>query len=314
VNLEAPVTDFTVNRENKKYNLKIPRESLQLFDDRFVLSLANNHIMDFGSEGLEDTIASLKDRGIRFAGAGKNLEDAAKPEIIENGDLAVGIICAADPRYQPAGAADPGTNPAEPAMLKESLRDLRPRVDVILVSLHIGMEFTPVPTPFMTSLAEICLSEGASVVQFHHAHCISGYSIKEGKVVLWGTGNYAFPRIIPKLYRQWSRSAVWKVILDSEGRISREITAVPVVISDDGFPCRAVDNNHRDILETISSRTRKLNDEKKYPLWRLTSVLSLGYLRVSLSNYFDITRRGGIRALIDTVASSLNVLFRRTRR
>ncbi len=116
-NLEAPVTTFSDARANKKYNLKIAPEALTLFDSRFVLSLANNHIMDFGEQGLRDTLDAFAGRGLTYAGAGLNIEEARKPAVVEVGNSRIGIVCAADPRYQPAGENTPGTCPAEPGLL-----------------------------------------------------------------------------------------------------------------------------------------------------------------------------------------------------
>src|ERR1035437_219376 len=75
-NLEAPITRLDVPAENKPYNLKNAPQALELFDSRFVLSLANNHIMDFGPHGLFDTLEALDAAGLTYVGAGRNLEQA----------------------------------------------------------------------------------------------------------------------------------------------------------------------------------------------------------------------------------------------
>jgi len=314
VNLEAPITDRSITRENKRYNLRIPSKALPLLEKKIVFSLANNHIMDYGYEGLEDTINHFIKNGIRFAGAGFNLEEARKPFIFQTGHFSIAVVCATDPRYQPAGASIPGTNPADPEMLKDTLRNVRDQVDIVIVSLHIGMEFVPAPTPFMKSLGELCIEEGASVVQFHHAHCLSGWSLYNQRVILWGTGNYAFPRVIPKGYKPWSESAVWQLRLNHTGEIVGETEIIPIQISDEGIPSPIEGIKAKKIIETIKKNSRKIAKDQNHIFWRLSSILQPGYLRISLSNYYDIAKRGGIKVLIDSVMSSMSILFKRIKK
>lgn len=173
-NLEAPITNRSLARENKRYNLKTGSEILDLFDSRFVLGLANNHMLDYGEKGLLDTIEALDSQKIPHTGAGCNLEQARRPAVVNVAGVAIGVVCAADPRFQPATNSSAGTFPAHPDLLRETIQEVRQRVDVVVVSIHAGTEFLSAPSPMQLSLSELCIEEGVTVVNFHHAHCVSG--------------------------------------------------------------------------------------------------------------------------------------------
>ena len=145
-NLEAPVVSQARLRDNKRYNLRTDVSALDLFGSRSVLSLANNHIMDYGDKGLAETIAALNASDIVHAGAGQNLEEARKPALIDVGGVKVAVLCCADPRFQAATAHRAGTCPATIELVDASVRELRATNDIVIVSVHMGIEFFPVPS------------------------------------------------------------------------------------------------------------------------------------------------------------------------
>ena len=112
-NLEAPVASQASCRVNKRYNLCADASALDLFGSRSVISLANNHIMDYGDEGLAETIAALNARGIVYAGAGRNLQEASKPALIDVEGVRVAVLCCADSRFQASTDHRAGTCPAK---------------------------------------------------------------------------------------------------------------------------------------------------------------------------------------------------------
>src|SRR6185295_12793462 len=239
-NLECVVTRSSVPPGRKQYEIRTTPERLDMFDGRFVLGLANNHIMDYGPQGLEETLGELRARGLAFAGAGNTLEEARRPAIVEAKGLRLAVVCAADPRYEPASDSAAGTCPAEPALLQETLRNLRGTCSAVVVSLHIGLEYVPYPTPRMGALAELCLAEGASLVVFHHSHCLSGATVDTRGVVLWGTGNYIFPWSTRVPFAPWFDSAIWKVRIARPGPPAEVAAMVPVSLDAGGLPAPAL--------------------------------------------------------------------------
>ena len=308
-NLEAPVTESRATREDKLFNFRASASALAALDPRCVLSLANNHMMDFGPEGLFDTLAALDNRGFTHAGAGRNLEEARRPAMVEVNGVTVAVICVADPRYSPAGADSPGTCPASPALLRETLQDLRGRVQVIIVSCHMGMEYLWTPSPLMSSTAELCLNEGARIVLFHHAHRVSGETRDERGLVIWGAGNYVFTQGAPAGFRPWYRSLVWRVALSAQGKGVDALERHPVVLDGTGIPRAANGKTARRIQRTVERCSRRLDHGWTLALWRVLGLFNPSYLRIAMGSYLDMLRWGGVacvaRAVYSTVATQI---------
>ena len=307
-NLEAPITKAQDPREDKLYNLKAEHESLDLFDDRFVLGLANNHIMDFGTEGLLDTLSALRAKGLRYCGAGSTLKDAAQPSFAELNGTTFAFIAAADPRYAAAGDGLPGTCPASESLLRETVNALKPDVHVVCVSLHLGMEFVPAPTPLMRELARTCIDAGASVVAFHHAHCLSGWTRLGHGAVLWGLGNFFFPHCGPRGYKPWFDTARWDIRVDGSGEV-RDVGIHPAVLKHNGEVRSAPGHDAKRIMVTIGKWSRHIQSDRHALYWRIRCLLRLGYLRAALGNYVQILQRKGFRYVLRVMMSTIKVHF-----
>jgi hypothetical protein len=304
INLETPVTDSTELFRDKRYCFRAGRQALRLFDDRFVIGLANNHVFDFGERGLFDTLDALRAHGAAFAGAGRNLQEAG-PIVVERAGVRLGIVCAADPRYHPATGTSAGTFPAIPELLRESLQDLRSRADCLVVSIHGGQEFLPVPSRRQVQLADLCLAEGASVVCFHHAHCLSGTRRDERGLVLFGTGNYLFPLgDTPVAYSAFQESAAWCATIDRSRPMVRDVDVRPVVLSHEGWPVAAAPARAAAILRRIERYSRKIA-QGSLERWRLMEMARPVYLWMNAVNYADIARRHGVRASLVAVAEGV---------
>ncbi len=306
MNLEAPITDAAVAYRDKRYSFKCDGDVLAFFDRRFIFSLANNHTFDFGEKGLLDTIDALDAHNFLHAGAGRNLEEARRPAMLDCGSAGMGVLCAADPRYQPATNSSAGTFPAVPGLLRESIRELQRSARIVIVSIHCGQEFLPVPSPRQIQLAGLSLDAGASVVSFHHAHCTSGVQKRKKGVVVFGSGNYVFPRgDTPRQYVSWRESAVWRIILDPVSQDIEMIDIRPVMLDDDGLPCVPPAGRARAILNRIALHSERLSAPRRLRWWRARAMMSPLYLWMNLINYTDIARRDGVRACLRTLASGL---------
>jgi poly-gamma-glutamate capsule biosynthesis protein CapA/YwtB (metallophosphatase superfamily) len=184
-----------------------------------VATLAGNHISDVGPEGIEDTIASLRQLGIVTAGAGMNLAEAREPSIVVRQGLRVGILSynCVGPKDSWAGErkagcayvhvithyeldhASPGGPPriytfAEPESTDAMLADvqkLRPEVDGLIVSLHKGIGHTPAALAmYERPLAKAAIDAGADIVVGHHAHILRGIEMYKGRPIYHGLGNF----------------------------------------------------------------------------------------------------------------------------
>jgi poly-gamma-glutamate capsule biosynthesis protein CapA/YwtB (metallophosphatase superfamily) len=157
------------------------------------VTLGNNHVLDAGTTGLNETMRHLDDAGIAHAGAGMDLAEARKPMVFDLGGTKVGVLSYLDvPSYSWAWATQsaPGTAPLLQNVMEEDIKRLRPRVDLILVMPHWGKEYIATPEPQQVDLAHAALDAGADLVIGGHAHWPKGIEMYKGKPIFYGVGNF----------------------------------------------------------------------------------------------------------------------------
>lgn len=156
---------------------------------RWVFCLANNHMMDFGDEGLRETVRRCQERKIRTVGAGMNLQEACAPLIVEEEGKRIGILACAEHQFGMATDTTPGVAPLG-VWLFEAIRALRRRVDVVIVSCHAAVEMSPVPSPERCAFYRALIEAGADVVHGHHAHVPQGWEQYNNGRIYYGLGNF----------------------------------------------------------------------------------------------------------------------------
>ena len=153
-----------------------------------VLCLANNHILDYGEEGLVDTIKYLKKAEISYFGAGKNENEARKPAIIEKSGVKVAFF-GYTYTYK-ASKNTPGCPILEEKIIKEDIHNLKDKVDFIVVSFHDGIEYSDYPTPHRVKLARKAIDWGADIVLGHHPHVLQGVEKYKQGFIAHSLGNF----------------------------------------------------------------------------------------------------------------------------
>lgn len=195
----------------------IPPLSYAGFD---VVSLANNHTLDWGVENLLDTLERLTAAGLPYAGAGKNLAEARRPIILERKGTTLGILaysCVHPKGYEAEedkpGLApvrvwtiyeqvdyQPGTPPRvitmpykeDLAAMTEDIRQLRQLVDVVIVSIHWGLHIIPKIIPmYCFDIGHAAVDAGADLILGTHPHILKGVEVYKEKVIFYSTGNFA---------------------------------------------------------------------------------------------------------------------------
>lgn len=193
VNLESPVTNEN-NKTYKKYNFKMSGEMLKLIKTNGIniVSLANNHIYDYSSQGLEDTLAALDQEGILHVGAGKDLKEARKPVILEFGNKKIGFLSCYSNGYRAAGVNKSGVCPRFENIILEDIKKLKPQVAYLIVNIHWGKENKLIPEDWQIDLAHKMVDSGANVIIGHHSHTIQGVEDYEGCIIAYSLGNFVF--------------------------------------------------------------------------------------------------------------------------
>ena len=198
VNLESPVTDCDLGIIKDGPVLKQSEDVFVIikycgFD---VVTLSNNHLKDYGQKGVLDTLNAVKKHGVNYVGAGRTLQEARVPLVFNDvaGGEAIGIVNVCEHESSIATGDGAGANPLDMTNLYYDIKDLRCRVDRVVVIIHGGKEHYRLPTPRMKRDYHLLIDFGADVIVNHHQHCYSGYEIYNGKPIFYGLGNFYFDR------------------------------------------------------------------------------------------------------------------------
>ncbi|MDA3899211.1 MAG: CapA family protein [Spirochaetes bacterium] len=192
-NLETPVTTRGVSHPSKKWVFRTkPQNAAHLKTlNMHVLSLANNHMMDYGKEGLEDTLAFVKKHGFYYSGAGDNLEAARKPAIISKKGYRMVFLsyCERPPKDMYAKSTRPGIAPIDKAVITADVKKYAKPGTHVFVSLHWGIERTRYARKDQIVMAHDIIDSGAEAIIGHHPHIPQGIEIYKGKPVIYSLGN-----------------------------------------------------------------------------------------------------------------------------
>ena len=242
-NLESPITASTHGLSaDKKIVLKSSPDAMEaIVSGGFnLLSLSNNHIMDYYDTGLKDTMALLDKNGIMYFGAGKNREEAARPVLMEKNGYKIGLLAYTDMAnivYEgnpsisfAAGDEKAGVIPRDYETARQAVAKLRSSVDLLIVSLHWGVEESFTITPEQIDFARKLLDDGADMILGHHPHQFQGIEIYKGKPILYSMGNFMFDQNDPENMETFITE------MHYEGKYLKSLTARPVRIVE---KCRA---------------------------------------------------------------------------
>jgi poly-gamma-glutamate synthesis protein (capsule biosynthesis protein) len=199
VNLEMPFSTRGEAMPNKEFTFRGDPERLPFLRDYMgvdIVTLANNHTLDFGTDALADTLAHLDDYGIAHVGAGADVEAAAAPVLMRVGTRTVAVLGAT--RVIPvagwaAGPERPGLfTTYDSEALCEAIRAVRPRADCVIVYVHWGVERAAQPEPYQVQMARDYIDAGADVVIGAHPHVLQPLAFYEGKLIAYSLGNLIF--------------------------------------------------------------------------------------------------------------------------
>lgn len=157
-----------------------------------VATLANNHIRDFGREGIVETINTCKSNSIQTVGVGQNYQEAANFLLLSLNETKVALINCCEHEYSVSLDDDYGANPLNPVQQYRTIQEARKHADYVIVIVHGGIETYQLPTPRMKELYRFFIEVGADAVINHHQHCYSGYEVYNNKPIFYGLGNFCF--------------------------------------------------------------------------------------------------------------------------
>ena len=224
-NLEAPLASAGREYTAKRFRFRVDgRAAGALRRAGFgVLTLANNHVMDFGAEGLQSTVRTLDAQGIGHVGAGDTLEDARRPAIVSVNGARIAFLAYSltHPDEFYAGRGKAGTAPGLPRYIAEDIAHARTVADSVVVSFHWGGEGEARPKPYQVRVAHRAIECGADLVVGHHPHVLQGIERYGRGVILYSLGNFTFG----SMSRTAGESAIARIVLD--GGVT-EVELVPL--------------------------------------------------------------------------------------
>jgi poly-gamma-glutamate synthesis protein (capsule biosynthesis protein) len=195
-NLESPISLRGTAVQNKKFTLRagpIAAQALKSAGFR-VVTLANNHTMDFGPLALQDTLAALDENDILYTGAGMDLVDARAPALlkVKGRTLAFLAYSLTFPLEFFASTSRPGTAPGYADFVKADIEAIRPQADIVIVSFHWGAELMIAAKDYQIELGRQAIDWGADLVLGHHPHVLQELEVYKGRLIAYSLGNFVF--------------------------------------------------------------------------------------------------------------------------
>lgn len=200
VNAECPFTHIMTPISKIGPALKASPQCVNFYRELGITAvcLANNHILDYGEEGLKETLTSFTKAGIRTVGAGVGIGDARTPLIHRFAcGRSLGVIAMAESEFSIAGKDSAGANPIDFANYT-MIRNLKINSDKVLVILHAGTEMLRLPRPGLIDLCHFLVNQGADAVIVQHTHCVGGVEYYNNAPIIYGQGNFIFGRLAKK--------------------------------------------------------------------------------------------------------------------
>lgn len=258
-NLEAPITE-AINPIRKigphlssdcRCLVEIKRLGFHL------VTIANNHIKDYGEKGILDTIKACKDVGIDYVGGGDNLNNAALPYSITVKNKKVSVINCCEKEFSVADESHAGANALNPIKQYYSIKEAKKKSDIVIVIVHGGIEHYQYPTQRMIETYRFFIDSGADAVINHHQHCYSGYEVYNQKPIFYGLGNFCF---------DWKgrTGSIWNegylVAIDFADTITFKL--IPYTQCDDAPCIKSMGMDERDRFDSKLSKINQIIQNK----------------------------------------------------
>ena len=269
VNLECALTESEHAIRKFGPNLKGPGGTADTLRAAGVSDclLSNNHIFDFGKEGMRDTLAHLDRVGLSYTGWGENYEQSRKNYVIEKDGLRVVIVNVCEHEYTYATKNRMGARPFDEFETMEDIRRAkREEGDFVVVVYHGGHEQSRYPSPRLRKACREMVRCGADVVLCQHSHCIGTFEDFEGGHILYGQGNFHFPKpgfLKPENEREWHEGLVAELEVTCEGIA---VSYLPVTVAEEGIRLATASESEL-ILAELEERNRALFDGSWEERW-----------------------------------------------
>ena len=261
-NLECALTES--ENEINKFGppLKAPKETANVLKSLGVdcCGLSNNHVFDYGIDGMLDTLRALQAAGLGYTGFGKDYEDSRKNYTVEKDGERIAIVAVCEHEYSYALENRMGSRPYDEYDTIEDIRNAKKDHDRVIVIYHGGKEYCQYPSPRLYKLCHAMARNGADVILCQHSHCIGTYEQYEGCHILYGQGNFHFVKPDKDL-------EIWHSALAVEyDTKAHEINFIP--LKDEGVGMKLAKGEEKDaLLNAFAERNQKLQNGEWKDSW-----------------------------------------------
>ena len=258
-NLEVPLTDAETPIVKFGNNLIAPSKTVYGYKalEPIFLTLANNHSLDQGVEGLTTTLNLLKQHDIAHAGAGANLKEAKKPFIFEKDGVRIGFYLCTENEFTMATYHSMGANPFDVLDSFDEVAALKEQCDYVIVLYHGGKEYYRYPSPMLQRYCCKFVDRGASLVICQHNHCVGSREDYNGGSIIYGQGNFIFNSEFYVNHRDFVKDSL--LIRVEATKDSFVICELPIRMSDNGTRL-ATDAEAAETLAGYKNRSEEIKD------------------------------------------------------
>ena len=257
-NLESSISTRGTAVENKKFTLRAgPIAALALKKAGIrVVTLANNHSMDFGPLALKDTLGVLDQHEILYTGAGMDLDDARSPAVLKIKGKTIAFLSYSltFPLEFFASASRPGTAPGYAEFVKSDIEKARPTADLVVVSFHWGAELMTAAKDYQVELGRKAIDWGADLVLGHHPHVLQELEVYQGRLIAYSLGNFVFG----SESNRTNTSMI--LLLTFQGKSLARVEAVPLDVNNYRVQYRPrvlTGQAARDVLESVNAGSER---------------------------------------------------------
>jgi poly-gamma-glutamate capsule biosynthesis protein CapA/YwtB (metallophosphatase superfamily) len=178
-------------------------------------AIANNHIMDYDTAGVKETLALCRNNGIETVGIGRNDEEAGEPYTVKIKRKKIAIMNFADNEFISTPDGSFKCNPIDPVRYFNDISNVRRNNDYVIVIIHAGNEFYALPSPRTKKLYRYLIDQGSDAIISHHTHAFSGYEVYNSKPIFYGLGNFIYDWS-GKIMGDWNKGYTVRLILSDK--------------------------------------------------------------------------------------------------
>jgi len=275
-NLECPLTtsETAIAKDGPNIKAEPVAVNMALEIGIDVLSLGNNHIMDYGQEGLVETINVLDENRIPHLGAGLNVNEARKPLIVDKKGVRIAFLSFCETEFNIGSPTKAGCAPIEIHGVCEAICKAKKEADLVIPLFHCGSEHYPLPSPRIKRQCRVFADCGAAAVICHHTHTVEGFEVYKDVPIFYGLANFVFGYRRKKRKRRphWNEGLMARIDFNAKGAVAFGL--IPYFFDAEEIQFKRLQEDRRRVFfNRLELLNRIIEDDNKLEsLWKEYSL------------------------------------------